>query len=123
MWQLSPLAAVCPSVGSMSDLMARRYVAILGTNVMSLGTIVASTAHSMNIFIGRSPFEIDEVSRKAEADLSAAGMAIAGAGAGINELTALAVTSELAPIRRRGTYVAILVFHHRTLHCYRYTAS
>ena len=37
-------------------------------------------------------------------------MAIAGAGAGINELTALAVTSELAPTRKRGTYVAILVF-------------
>lgn len=39
-----------------------------------------------------------------------AGMAIAGAGAGINELTALAVTSELAPTRKRGKYVAILVF-------------
>lgn len=37
-------------------------------------------------------------------------MAIAGAGAGINELTALAVTSELAPTRKRGTYVAILIF-------------
>ena len=37
-------------------------------------------------------------------------MAIAGAGAGINELTALAVTSELAPTRKRGKYVAILVF-------------
>lgn len=40
----------------------------------------------------------------------AGGMAIAGAGAGINELTALAVTSELAPTRKRGTYVAILIF-------------
>lgn len=37
-------------------------------------------------------------------------MAIGGAGAGINELTALAVTSELAPTRKRGKYVAILVF-------------
>lgn len=37
-------------------------------------------------------------------------MAIAGAGAGINELTALAVTSELAPTAKRGKYVAILVF-------------
>lgn len=37
-------------------------------------------------------------------------MAIAGAGAGINELTALAVAAELAPTRKRGTYVAILVF-------------
>ena len=37
-------------------------------------------------------------------------MCIAGAGAGINELTALAVTSELAPTSQRGKYVAVLVF-------------
>lgn len=37
-------------------------------------------------------------------------MALAGIGAGINELTALAVTSELAPTRKRGKYVAVLVF-------------
>lgn len=36
-------------------------------------------------------------------------MSLAGVGAGINELTALAVTSELAPTRKRGTYVAFLV--------------
>ena len=38
------------------------------------------------------------------------GMALAGAGAGINELTALAATSELAPTAKRGKYVAVLVF-------------
>ena len=37
-------------------------------------------------------------------------MAIAGAGAGINELTALAATAELAPTRKRGKYVAVLIF-------------
>ncbi len=37
-------------------------------------------------------------------------MTFAGVGAGINELTALAATAELAPTRKRGTYVAILVF-------------
>src|SRR2546421_1589469 len=37
-------------------------------------------------------------------------MALAGAGAGIGELTALAVASELAPTRKRGKYVAVLVF-------------
>ena len=37
-------------------------------------------------------------------------MTLAGAGAGINELTALAVTAELAPTKKRGTYVALLVF-------------
>lgn len=39
-----------------------------------------------------------------------AGMAISGAGAGIDELTALAVAAELAPTRKRGTYVAALIF-------------
>lgn len=36
-------------------------------------------------------------------------MAISGMGAGICELTSLAVTSELAPTRKRGAYVAVLV--------------
>jgi MFS family permease len=38
------------------------------------------------------------------------GMVFAGVGAGINELTALAATSELAPTAKRGKYVAILIF-------------
>jgi hypothetical protein len=37
-------------------------------------------------------------------------MAFAGIGAGINELTALAATSEMAPTSKRGTYVAVLIF-------------
>ena len=39
-----------------------------------------------------------------------AGMALAGVGAGVNELTALAATSEMAPTAKRGKYVAILIF-------------
>ncbi|KAJ5557231.1 hypothetical protein N7494_001146 [Penicillium frequentans] len=84
------LAAVCPFVGSLSDLIGRRYVAIIGASLIVLGMIVCSTANTMNIFI--------------------AGMAIAGAGAGVNELTALAATSEMAPTRKRGVYVAVLIF-------------
>ncbi|KAJ5092591.1 hypothetical protein NUU61_007461 [Penicillium alfredii] len=84
------LAGVCPFVGSLSDLIGRRYVAIIGASLTCLGMIVSSTANTMNIFI--------------------AGMAIAGAGAGINELTALAATSEMAPTRKRGAYVAVLIF-------------
>jgi hypothetical protein len=38
------------------------------------------------------------------------GMAFAGIGAGINELTALAATSEMAPTAKRGKYVAALIF-------------
>lgn len=51
---LLALAAVCPFVGSMSDLMGRRYVAILGACLVILGMIVASTANTMNIFIGET---------------------------------------------------------------------
>lgn len=105
---LLALAAVCPFVGSLSDLMGRRYVAILGACLIILGMIVASTAHTMNIFIGRP--SILEMALSGLLIGFLAGMAIAGAGAGINELTALAVTSELAPTRKRGKYVAVLVF-------------
>ena len=87
---LLSLAAVCPFVGSLSDLMGRRYVAITGAAFIVLGMIICSTAHTMNTFI--------------------CGMVFAGVGAGINELTALAVTSELAPTAKRGKYVAILIF-------------
>ena len=52
---LLALAAVCPFVGSMSDLMGRRYVAIVGASLIVLGMIVSSTAHQMNIFIGTLP--------------------------------------------------------------------
>ncbi|KAF2098196.1 MFS multidrug transporter-like protein [Rhizodiscina lignyota] len=87
---LLALASVCPFVGSLSDLLGRRYVAIIGGCFIVLGNIVSSTAHTMNTFI--------------------CGMALTGVGAGINELTALAATSEMAPTRKRGAYVAALIF-------------
>ena len=105
---LLALAAVCPFVGSLSDLMGRRYVAIMGAVLIIVGVTIASTAHTMNIFIGK--FSTINLRMHDHLLTIAAGMAIAGAGAGINELTALAVTSELAPTRKRGKYVAILVF-------------
>ncbi|RYN26926.1 hypothetical protein AA0113_g7413 [Alternaria arborescens] len=87
---LLSLAAICPFVGSISDIVGRRWVAMIGASFLILGMIICSTAHTMNTFI--------------------AGMVFSGVGAGINELTALAVTSELAPTSQRGKYVAILVF-------------
>ncbi|OJJ04935.1 hypothetical protein ASPVEDRAFT_137641 [Aspergillus versicolor CBS 583.65] len=87
---LLALAGACPFVGSLSDLIGRRYVALIGAALVLIGMIICSTAHTMNVFI--------------------AGMAIAGAGAGVNELTALAATAEMAPTRQRGKYVAILIF-------------
>ena len=105
---LLALAAVCPFVGSLSDLMGRRYVAIMGAVLIIVGVTIASTAHTMNIFIGK--YSTVNLCMRDHLLTIVAGMAIAGAGAGINELTALAVTSELAPTRKRGKYVAILVF-------------
>lgn len=87
---LLSLAAVCPFTGSLSDIIGRRWVAIIGAASIVLGMIICSTAHNMNVFI--------------------CGMVFAGIGAGVNELTALAATSELAPTSQRGKYVAILVF-------------
>ncbi len=87
---LIALAAVCPFVGSLSDLLGRRWVALGGSALVIIGVIVSSTVSSMNPFI--------------------AGMTLSGVGAGVCELTSLAVTSELAPTRKRGKYVAVLVF-------------
>jgi hypothetical protein len=53
---LLALAGVCPFVGSLSDLIGRRYVAIIGASLVCLGMIVSSTAHSMNIFIGMTDY-------------------------------------------------------------------
>ena len=86
---LLALAAVCPFVGSISDIMGRRYVALMGGVLLVVSMVICSTAKDMNTFI--------------------AGMAIAGVGAGVCELTALAGTAELAPTRNRGKYVAILM--------------
>ena len=48
---LLALAAVCPFVGALSDLIGRRYVAMIGAGFIVLGMIVCSTAQTMNIFI------------------------------------------------------------------------
>lgn len=54
---LLALAAICPFVGSLSDLMGRRWVAITGAAFIVLGMIVSSTADDMNTFIGtENPF-------------------------------------------------------------------
>ena len=106
---LLALAAVCPFVGALSDLIGRRYVAMTGAAFIVLGMIVCSTAHHMNTFIGTSyPYTTDF--RYSCTNIYPAGMALAGIGAGINELTALAATSELAPTAKRGKYVAVLIF-------------
>jgi len=51
---LLSLAAVCPFVGSLSDLVGRRYVALLGGSFLVLAMIICGTAKTMNTFIGES---------------------------------------------------------------------
>ncbi|KAL9055720.1 MAG: hypothetical protein Q9162_003356 [Coniocarpon cinnabarinum] len=87
---LIALAAICPFTGAISDLIGRRYIAIIGSLLIIIGMCVSSTATNMNNMIG--------------------GMTIAGAGAGINELTAIAGTAELVPTAKRGPMVGLVVF-------------
>jgi MFS family permease len=49
---LLSLAAICPFVGSLSDLIGRRYVALLGSGLLVIAMIIVGTAHNMNQFIG-----------------------------------------------------------------------
>jgi MFS family permease len=49
---LLALAAICPFVGSISDLAGRRYVALGGSGGLVVAMIICSTAKSMNVFIG-----------------------------------------------------------------------
>lgn len=87
---LIPNAALCPFVGALSDLFGRKYVAAFGQIALVVGPVVVSTANEINVAIG--------------------GMVIAGLGAGLNELIALAGTSELVPVRKRAIYVGGVVF-------------
>jgi len=42
-------------IGSLSDLLGRRWVALMGAGFLILRMIVASTAINVNNFIGASP--------------------------------------------------------------------
>ncbi|KAK4498386.1 hypothetical protein PRZ48_011044 [Zasmidium cellare] len=87
---LIPNAALCPFVGALSDLFGRKMVAAFGLVLLIVGPVVVSTANTINVAIG--------------------GMVIAGLGAGLNELIALAGTSEMVPIPKRASYVGGVVF-------------
>ena len=64
------LAAVAPFCGHFQDLFGRRNITLAGGVALVIGIIIVATAHSMGQAIG--------------------GMTIAGTGAAIGELTALA---------------------------------
>lgn len=48
---LLSLAAICPFVGSLSDLLGRRYVALMGGTLLITGNIICAKAGTMNTFI------------------------------------------------------------------------
>lgn len=68
------IASVAPFVGYLQDLFGKRYISLFGAALLCIGCVVLGTAHSFGHAI--------------------VGMAIAGAGAGIGELTGLAGVSE-----------------------------
>lgn len=49
---LLALAAMCPFVGSISDLIGRRWVALGGSGLLVIAMIICGTAKSMGTFIG-----------------------------------------------------------------------
>jgi MFS family permease len=80
-------AATAPFAGAISDLLGRRYVALLGSGLVIIGVSITGSAQRMAVAIG--------------------GMAIVGVGAGLAEVIAAAGIMELAPVRHRGLYVGI----------------
>ena len=82
------LAAVAPFAGSLSDVTGRRYLAIAGAVIVTVGMVVVGTAHKMPIAI--------------------LGMGIAGAGSGITGVTGFAGIVELVPVHSRGRYMGTI---------------
>jgi MFS family permease len=78
------VATVAPIAGSISDLIGRRYGALLATCMVCIGLIVVGTAHRMDVAIG--------------------GSAITGVGSGLAETIGTAGLLELAPVKWRGVY-------------------
>ncbi|EME87107.1 uncharacterized protein MYCFIDRAFT_97314, partial [Pseudocercospora fijiensis CIRAD86] len=82
------IAAVAPFVGYLQDLFGKRYIALFGATLLVVGCILLGTAHNL--------------------DQALSGMALAGAGAGVGELTGLAGLSEIVPVKQRGYSLAVL---------------
>ncbi len=81
-------ASVAPFSGYLQDVFGRRYISLTGGVVLCIGLIVIGTTHTMAQGI--------------------VGCTISGIGAAIGELTALAGTSELVPVRKRGWYLGLV---------------
>ncbi|OQV05048.1 hypothetical protein CLAIMM_09846 [Cladophialophora immunda] len=84
------LAAVCPFCGYLQDMFGKRNISILGSVMILVGVLITATAKTFAQGV--------------------VGMTIAGGGAAIGELTALAGTAELVPVKKRGIYLACVTF-------------
>ncbi|KIY03036.1 uncharacterized protein Z520_01502 [Fonsecaea multimorphosa CBS 102226] len=82
------LSAVAPFCGYLQDLLGRRIISLAGGVSLMMGCVILGTAHKFGQGV--------------------VGMAFSGAGAAIGELTALAGTSELVPVNKRGIYLALV---------------
>lgn len=72
----------------MQDVFGRRYISLTGAVGLIVGLILLGTAHTIGQAI--------------------VGMAMCGVGAAVGELTALAGTSELVPVKKRGWYLGLV---------------
>ncbi|KIW16893.1 hypothetical protein PV08_04083 [Exophiala spinifera] len=84
------IAAVAPFVGYLQDIFGRRYMSMAGGVSIIVGIIIVGTSHSFGQAV--------------------TGMAFAGAGGAVGELTALAGTAELVPVKLRGLYLGLVTF-------------
>ncbi|KJX96812.1 MFS drug efflux pump like protein [Zymoseptoria brevis] len=82
------IASVAPFVGYLQDLFGKRYISLFGALLLCVGCVVLGTAHSLGPAL--------------------VGMAMAGGGAGIGELTGLAGLAETVPVKQRGYSLAVL---------------
>jgi MFS family permease len=78
-------ASINPFGGYLQDVFGRRNISITGGALLCVGLSIVASSHGIAQAI--------------------AGMAICGCGAGIGELTALAGTSEIVPVKQRGLYL------------------
>ncbi|KAJ9646693.1 hypothetical protein H2204_000385 [Knufia peltigerae] len=83
------ITAVAPFTGYLQDLVGRREITLFGSAVICVGIALVASAHAFGQAV--------------------AGMAIAGAGAGICELSALAGLSDIVPVKHRGFALALMI--------------
>ncbi|KAK6369656.1 hypothetical protein LTS17_009562 [Exophiala oligosperma] len=81
-------ASLAPFSGYLQDVFGRRYISLTGGVVLCVGLILIGTTRTMAQGI--------------------VGCTVSGVGAAIGELTALAGTSELVPVRKRGWYLGLV---------------